>query len=535
MKLRTVLGELGVTDYLAGGDVNFEEDVIVFPHLVPDVSFPEQVTIAPKDTAGPIEGFAGTTIVLCDGGLPETGERPPLRTVMVVSDLTRDEFEQMFEHLPAKHVELDLQRKRIYLAFQSSYDLQRYADKVYEILGNPLMIVNSDRRLLAWAGDFPEDRADVLEEITQGYISEEVNAELERDGILDDVRHAGHSIISANERFGQRWVTSIISFHHMEMGRFDMLEQNGTITDADLELVDFAGSLAGVMIDKLGIAGERAGSGSTVLDDLLGDTFANEKTMRAQLALSSMPVDDTYVLAELAADRELPRNHLQRIAARVSNAFRNSLWTMRNGRLVILIALGPRTCPGWDGYERTIRLLGQRKEFVTTLERNGMKAYVSEPFEQIALTRDRYQQIADLMAARVNDTASIVYFWQHRYSVLANMAQTFGQLDMMLDKRVVTMSLYDKDHGTAYLETAYRTVEHPGSPAEAAKALNVHRNTYFYRVNKILELFFIDLKKGEDRLSVAFFMHYLCGMDNQMMFDPSDMSLAWQRSVGRVS
>ena len=68
MKLRTVLGELGVTDYLAGGDVNFEEDVIVFPHLVPDVSFPEQVTIAPKDTAGPIEGFAGTTIVLCDGG-----------------------------------------------------------------------------------------------------------------------------------------------------------------------------------------------------------------------------------------------------------------------------------------------------------------------------------------------------------------------------------------------------------------------------------------------------------------------------------
>ena len=106
---------------------------------------------------------------------------------------------------------------------------------------------------------------------------------------------------------------------------------------------------------------------------------------------------------------------------------------------------------------------------------------------------------------------------------------------MMLDKRVVAMRLYDNDHGTAYLETACRTVEHPGSPAEAAKALNVHRNTYFYRVNKIDELFYLDLKNGEDRLAVAFFMHFMSGMDNQIMFDAKDMPLGWQRAVGRIS
>ena len=48
------------------------------------------------------------------------------------------------------------------------------------------------------------------------------------------------------------------------------------------------------------------------------------------------------------------------------------------------------------------------------------------------------------------------------------------------------------------------SVRFPGSPAEAAEALNVHRNTYFYRVNKIRDLFGLDLKDGDDRLALAF-------------------------------
>ena len=535
MKLRTVLSELEVEDYVVGSGVDLDGDVVVFPGEHLDESFPELLMLAPEGKGTPAKGYLGLTMAYHGTTSLDHADRPAPHVIYVATETPYVAFADAFAHLPKLHVHLDLQRKRIYNAFQSSYDLQHYADRVSAILGNPLMIVNSDRRLLASAGDFPEDRADVLEEIHQGYVSEEVNIELERAGILDDVRHAGHSIISENERFGQRWVTSIISYHHMEMGRFDMLEMGQPIRESDLELVDFAGSLAGVMIDRLGVAGERAGSGSTVLDDLLGATFANEKTMRAQLALSSMPLDETYVLVELVGEREIARAHLQRIAARVTNAFRNCLWTIRDGKLVAMIALGERTCVGWDSYDRAERVLSQRKEFVMALESNGLRAYVSEPFEQIVLAPDRFQQIADLLAAHVTVKGRMVYFWQHRYMVLASMAQTFGQVDMMLDKRVIAMNLYDLDHRTSYLDTARMTVEFPGSPAEAAKALNVHRNTYFYRVNKIAELFYLDLRRGEDRLSVAFYTRFMEGMDNHLLFDADQMPLKWQRAVGRMS
>ena len=62
----------------------------------------------------------------------------------------------------------------------------------------------------------------------------------------------------------------------------------------------------------------------------------------------------------------------------------------------------------------------------------------------------------------------------------------------------------------------------------------MHRNTYFYRVNKIAEMFFIDLKNDDDRLAVAFFTHFLSGVGHDLLFDVSQMPLSWQRAVGRA-
>lgn len=531
MKLRTVLSELRATAHIDGVGVDVDADVIVLPVQEIEDPIPEQLVLLPSAHMVNRD-FPGLSLVYAGDRIADSEARPQERVSLFASPLSFDEVKETFERLPKLHVHLDLQRKRLFRAFQASYDIQRFADQAYQILGNPLMIVNSDRRLLASAGEFPENRADVLEEINLGYVSEEVNAEMEAAGILDDVRHAGHSIISENERFGQRWVTSVITYHHMEMGRFDMLELGHTVSDIDLELVDFAGSLAGVLIDKFGIAGKRAGSGSSVLDDILSNTLANEKTMRAQLAASSMPLDDTYVLMELVGEREIPRAHLQRIALRMSNAFRYSLWTTRDGRLVVFVAIGPRTNAGWDCYERAERVMGSRREFLVTLERNGLTAYVGEPFEQLGLAPARFKQVLDLVSSGIEDAGPVVYFWNHRYTVLATLAQTFAQADMMLDKRVVAMSVYDRDHGTQYLETACRTVEFPGSPAEAAKALNVHRNTYFYRVNKIAEIFYLDLRNGQDRLAVAFSTHVLSGMGGNVLFDTSQMPDLWRHAIG---
>ena len=59
----------------------------------------------------------------------------------------------------------------------------------------------------------------------------------------------------------------------------------------------------------------------------------------------------------------------------------------------------------------------------------------------------------------------------------------------------------------------------------------MHRNTYFYRVNKIAELFYLDLRNGDDRLAVAFSTQVLASLGDHVMFDVSQMPDSWRRAV----
>ena len=121
MKLRTVLSELQVSCYVTGEDVNLDGEVIVFPSDKLKDSFEELLVLAPEGTRTPPAGFLGTTLAFCGASPLDYADRPVARTVYVASDLDYAAFSAAFSRLPALHVHLDLQRKRLYQAFQSTF------------------------------------------------------------------------------------------------------------------------------------------------------------------------------------------------------------------------------------------------------------------------------------------------------------------------------------------------------------------------------------------------------------------------------
>ena len=289
------------------------------------------------------------------------------------------------------------------------------------------------------------------------------------------------------------------------MGRYDVMEKDRPISGIDLELIDYASQLAGIMIDRLGLAGERVGFGSSVLHDLVTGGFVNEETMRSQLGLTHLPSDGSYVMVVLEGQRGANRDYLARIGSIVSRSVRDCLWCVEDGLLCVIAPVGRGETVGFDDYARALRRIGSNTALVSVLENNGLSAYVSEPFAEVGRTAAHLEQCRLLMQLESPSVRGrLCYFWENRFAALAASAGSPERIDMMLDKRVVAMAAYDREHGTSYLETAIMSVRHPGSPAEAAAALSVHRNTYFYRMNKVRELFFIDLKDGEDRLALSF-------------------------------
>ena len=516
MKLRTVLYELACTDWRAGREELLDEDVLLLSKT--DSNTPSEAKLLllarlSEFQAGEAEvGERDVALVLAGTEIPAELEVEG-NFVVVAAERGFDEFREQFLELPGKAAVLELRRTQMFSAFLASYDLAQFAKRSSEVLGNPVIISNADMRLLAKAGDFPEDAKDVQEVLSQGYLSEEVNSELEGDGTLEAVRHSRHSILSKVERYGRHWVTSIIYFHHLEMGRYDVLEMNRPVTGFDLELVDYAGLLAGIMIDRLGAAGERVGSGSSVLHDLVEGSFVNEQTMRAQLTMTRLPLDSTYVIVVITGQRNADKDYHARIGSMADRALRDSLWCARDNCLVILTSIGKSEQAGYDDYVRARRRLQTNKALSTMLENNELSAFVSEPFEDLAAAPGRLRESLDLVeAVNVPAPGKSYFFWEHRFAALASAATSPDLLECLLDKRVVAMAEYDREHGTAYLQTSIMSIRYPGSPADAANALNVHRNTYFYRMNKVRELFFIDLKDGDDRLALSFSVSLMEGM-----------------------
>lgn len=339
MKLRTVLNELRCALLCMGREELLDEDVIVVPEYEKNVP-PEAKLLRLCSLKSYLEEHVKADegqvlLVHTQGELPEGFSCTP-DAVVVSHPYSYGDFRATFLDLPASAAILEVRREKMFEAFLASYDLAQFARRSSEVLGNPVIITNADMRLLATAGDFPADAPDVQEVLSCGYVSESVNSDLETDGMIEAVRRAHHSLLSGASRFGRHWVTSIIYYHHLEMGRYDVMESDRSITGFDLELVDYASQLAGIMIDRLGAAGERVGFGSSVLEDLVAGGFANEPTMRAQLALTGLPLDVSYALMAVMGQRGAGKDYYARVGGIVARAFRDCLWCAREDCLVVL-------------------------------------------------------------------------------------------------------------------------------------------------------------------------------------------------------
>ena len=421
MKLRTVLSELPIRGFDVADDAQLGWDMVVSPEWGAGeraegvIRLGSRADLAQEGAPGHDEGLL---LVYAQGGEGDAvGEdaaaaREP-GVVYCWGDLAPIEFRGAFLGLVQRSGELGARRNQLFDCFLESYDMRQFAQRAAAVLENPVIISNTEHKILATAGTLPTSD-DVRSVLEAGYITPEVERRLRDDGIISSARSARHSVLSERAGEKDRAVTSIIYHHRLEMGRFDVFEVTHAMTGLDLELVDFASDLAGIMIERLGAAGGRLGKGSSILKDVLEGAFVSEDALQAHLDLLGLAADDTYVLLNVC---------------------------------------GP--------------------------------ADANEEYYAHAGTR-------------------VVYLWRHRFEVIAHNAELAGAQGMLLDKRVVAMNAYDRVHGTAYLQTAVASVRFPGSPADAAEALSVHRNTYFYRVNKIDELFHLDLKDGDDRLAVSF-------------------------------
>lgn len=146
--------------------------------------------------------------------------------------------------------------------------------------------------------------------------------------------------------------------------------------------------------------------------------------------------------------------------------------------------------------------LSQTEEEIKTkltdiLYYDGIRIGLSYPFFDLTVLGNYYHQAKIALSYSKDKVSGIQPEIAMRYFTSEVSKGYFGS--NMAHPALEKLKEYDEKHGGELYETLYQFLRHERSLIESAKALNIHRNSLIYRVEKIRQLTDIDLDDPDIR------------------------------------
>lgn len=384
--------------------------------------------------------------------------------------------------------------ERLLAALLSNGGLQHLVDEAGEVLSNPVFVVDSSYRYIAHSAGALDDGsayASILrEELEHGCILESGVAYIRKEK-LDQITSARATPYHLfNELLQCGIYISAVRVHNIEVAHVAMLEQDHSCTDLDyrcfLKLVSFAAQ----EMQKSSFYQENKGQlFSYLLRDLLESEHPNQESIRRRLDILKYRLGERFHMAVVlcregenpAQGLELLRQQLQPLlAGHIYALYENSLAIFFNHKQV------------GDTMDRATELLR------ICARRNGCAIGLSHSFTEITEVRRYYLQAeraASLGRTRHPDGGLFPYQDYIWMDILA-LCQGSRKLIEFCHPGILRLLNFDRENSAQLLPTLYVYLENPFNPQKVASRLFIHKNTMFYRLDKIRSIIGTNLKNG---------------------------------------
>ena len=141
------------------------------------------------------------------------------------------------------------------------------------------------------------------------------------------------------------------------------------------------------------------------------------------------------------------------------------------------------------------------QDFAPWLKRSGYCGYCSSIFRELNLLSEHFEQVEITSRLCPKEAGKIYHFQDYMvrygFSVMKQNVHT-----NLIHPAVTRLLEYDAQNHTDFSRTFYMYIRYERSQSHTAAALNVHRNTLTYRLNRLRELISCDLDIPEVRLHI---------------------------------
>lgn len=481
-----------------------KQEVFGYEMIMPGLKYNESVLYIGWTSQLDIIDGAGVpeeALLLCIEDVPLSGSR--YRNLALLDETAHlDHIVQKIVEILAGESRTHAGTKKLLAAYNTNSGLQHIVDVATEILGNPMFVADVSFKILAVSEEPFVDRPEIENQRELGYLSAENVSDLKRDHVHDRARRSSVPYYSLKED-GEGWMTAVVYLNSVEVAYIDIMERDKAFDSGDFEIVRFMSGLVSLELQKNDFFKLNRGFlHSYFLSELLEGQIPDTDVVNLRLQhLNWTPSDYLYIMVVSDNQPGAMDRKSNIIATQLHNILPGSRWAMYNGALVFLLCFS---------HEDSL-LLEPGDPVDRYLEINNLTAAVSARFKDLLYTRQGYSQAikARELGRRLDSKTRIYYYPEYVFEHIGDIVSHEHELTGFLHPVIAEIIKYDKEHKTSLLKTLEQHLLFGDNPTLVASNLFIHRNTLFYRIAKIKELFNISMSGGEERAHLLLSIKFL--------------------------
>lgn len=390
-------------------------------------------------------------------------------------------------------------------AFNTNRGIQHLVDVAYQITHSPIIIMDISYRILAMYRDISADQEfDLKQQRELGYLSEHNLERMKRDNIYEKLRQSPDKT-NYSRAFDAKyhWLDSLVYVHGVEVAEIGMIEYDHKFTRYDFEFMNFFKQLISWELQKENTRPLSKGMMHSIfLGELLEQKFASQEAIERRMRmLGWKKTKYYYVLTTFSIEQKEFFQSAEIFSIQLQNLLADGHWTITNQALIFLIFTDNKNIEEFLSPTALSRLLN----------RNRMYGILSNCFSNLSEIKKYYEQTLAIREFRnrfaPNDT--ICFYWNYTFFHIAKIVSETHNLKDFYHPVVSEIRDYDQKNHTYYLETLQEYLIYLGNPTLCSQNLHIHKNTFFYRINKIKELFSLNLESGRECMQLLLTIEFM--------------------------
>ncbi|SFB02263.1 PucR C-terminal helix-turn-helix domain-containing protein [Acetitomaculum ruminis DSM 5522] len=353
---------------------------------------------------------------------------------------------------------------------------------------NPVFVIDSYSNLVAMSEQYDEgqvnDEWDYLKK--NGIMSLDTLGKIKKiPHLIDIFDNSEKPVIYYNEVFKCKTLTSTISFNNEKKGVLVILEKDSFLQEHTIQLTQiFLSAISKLMIMQLDIP--EFNPGVNMFNRILKGIEVADAKKTQLLKPIGWELHSNFIIYkiknrshDLVSTRALANRIPSIMNSGISFEYDQDIFYIVNCSLCNVSKL-----------EEDLSALLMKSDFIcgASFQFSNLDD-VSVYYKQAELALNLGKQEAGTISHCID------YIWDH---VSVTYAPTFFDLHLC-HPAVKKLLDYDNEHGTKFLETLHYYLRNERRLTQTAKMMYLHRNTLFYRIERITEIMDTDMEDPDER------------------------------------